>query len=53
MQLLVYISNYIVPFLILSIIVYGLSAKVNVYETFIKGAKSGFFTGVRSMPTRI
>ena len=52
-QLLVYISNYIVPFLILSIIVYGLSAKVNVYETFIKGAKSGFFTVVRIMPTLI
>ena len=46
MQLLVYISNYIVPFLILS-------AKVNVYETFIKGAKSGFFTVVRIMPTLI
>lgn len=53
MQLLVYISNYIVPFLILSIIVYGLSTKVNVYETFIKGAKSGFFTVVRIMPTLI
>ena len=53
MQLLVYISNYIVPFLILSIIVYGLSEKVNVYETFIKGAKSGFFTVVRIMPTLI
>ena len=53
MQLLVYISNYIVPFLILSIIVYGLSAKFNVYETFIKGAKSGFFTVVRIMPTLI
>lgn len=53
MQLLVYISNYIVPFLILSIIVYALSAKVNVYETFIKGAKSGFFTVVRIMPTLI
>ena len=53
MQLLVYISNYIVPLLILSIIVYGLSAKVNVYETFIKGAKSGFFTVVRIMPTLI
>ena len=53
MQLLVYISNYIVPFLILSIIVYGLSAKVNVYETFIKGAKSGFFTVVRIMPTAV
>ena len=36
-----------------SIIVYGLSAKVNVYETFIKGAKSGFFTVVRIMPTLI
>ena len=53
MQLLVYISNYIVPFLILSIIVYGLSAKVNVYETFIKEAKSGVFTVVRIMPTLI
>ena len=53
MQLLVYISNYIVPFLILSIIVYGLSSKVNVYETFIKGEKSGFFTVVRIMPTLI
>lgn len=52
MQLLVYISNYIVPFLILSIIVYGLSAKVNVYETFIKGAKA-VFTVVRIMPTLI
>ena len=53
MQLLVYISNYIVQFLIISIIVYGLSAKVNVYETFIKGAKSGFFTVVRILPTLI
>ena len=53
MELLVYISNYIVPFLILSIIVYVLSAKVTVYETFIKGAKSGFFTVVRIMPTLI
>ena len=53
MQLLVYLSNYIVPFLILSVIVYSLSAKVNVYETFIKGAKSGFFTVVRIMPTLI
>lgn len=53
MQLLVYISNYIVPFLILSIVVYGLFEKVNVYETFIKGAKSGFFTVIRIMPTLI
>ena len=53
MHLLVYVSNYIVPFLILSIVVYGLFEKVNVYETFIKGAKSGFFTVIRIMPTLI
>ena len=52
-HLLVYVSNYIVPFLILSIVVYGLFEKVNVYETFIKGAKSGFFTVIRIMPTLI
>lgn len=53
MQLLVYISNYIVPFLILSIIVYGLSAKDNVYETLSKEQKADFFTVVRIMPTLI
>ena len=35
MQILLYISNFIVPFIVLSIVTYGLLAKVNVYETFI------------------
>lgn len=53
MHLFLYISDFIVPFIVLSIIVYGLLAKVNVYETFIKGAKSGFLTVIRIMPTLI
>ena len=53
MQVLLYISNFIVPFIILGIVTYGLLSGVNVYETFIKGAKSGFLTVIRLMPTLI
>ena len=41
MHILLYISNYFIPFLILSIIICGLTAKIDVYETFITGAKNG------------
>lgn len=53
MNILVYISDYIVPFLILSIVIYGLLSRINVYDTFIKGARSGFLTVIRIMPTLI
>ena len=53
MQILVYISNWIVPFIVLSIVIYGLLANIDVYETFIRGAKSGFLTVIRIMPTLI
>lgn len=53
MRLLPYISDLIVPFIILSILVYGLLMKINVYDSFIRGAKSGFFTVIRIMPTLI
>ena len=53
MNILIYISDYIVPFIILSIVVYGIINGVNVYESFIKGAKSGFLTVIRLMPTLI
>ena len=53
MQILVYISNWIVPFIVLNIVIYGLLANINVYETFIRGAKSGFLTVIRIMPTLI
>ena len=44
MHILIYISNYLIPFIILSIVVYGVLKGVNVYESFIKGARSGFLT---------
>lgn len=53
MHILLYISDFIVPFVILSIVVYGLLVKINVYEAFIRGAKSGFFTVIRITPTLI
>lgn len=53
MNILVYISDFIVPFIVLSIVIYGLLLNVNVYETFIRGAKSGFLTVIRIMPTLI
>ena len=53
MQLFIYISDFIVPFLILGIVVYGILKKVEVYDAFIKGAKEGFLTVIRIMPTMI
>lgn len=53
MNLLIYISDFIVPFIILSIVVYGLLSGINVYDTFIQGARSGFLTVIRLMSTLI
>ncbi len=53
MQLFLYISDFIVPFIILSVIVYGILKGLNVYDAFIKGARSGFLTVIRIMPTLI
>lgn len=53
MQLFLYLSDFIVPFIILSVVVYGLLKGLNVYDSFIKGARSGFITVIRIMPTLI
>ena len=47
MKLLLYLSDFIVPVTILGIVAYGVFNKVNVYDDFIKGAKSGFFTVIK------
>lgn len=47
------ISNIIIPVIIFYIVAYGLSNRCNVYEDFIKGAKDGFHTVIRIMPTLI
>lgn len=41
------------PLVIFVIVSYGILMEVNVYDTFIKGAKSGFFTVIKIMPTLV
>ena len=53
MQFFLYISDFIVPFIILAIIAYGILMGTNVYDNFIKGARSGFLTVIKIMPTLI
>lgn len=53
MQLFLYISDFIIPFMILAIIVYGLLERIPVYDAFIKGSKGGLKTVIRIMPTLI
>lgn len=53
MELLMYISDFIVPAVILLVVAYGVSEKVKVYDEFIRGAKKGFYTVIKIMPTLI
>lgn len=53
MKFLIFLSTYIIPFILLYVIGYGLLKKQNVYENFIKGAVDGFHTVIKIMPTLI
>ncbi len=53
MSFLLYISNYIVPFVLFYIIGYGLLCKVPVFQEFTEGAKDGFKVVLGIMPTII
>ena len=53
MSFLLYLSDLIVPLVILGIVTYGLTMGVNVYDEFVKGAKKGFGTVLKIMPTLI
>lgn len=45
------VSNWVVPLLLLGIPLYAYAfRKVNVYESFIDGAKEGFWVGVKIIP---
>ena len=39
--------------MILGIVAYGVAKGVKVYDTFIQGAREGFLTVIRIMPTLI
>ena len=53
MQLLLTLSDFIVPAVILGIVMHGICQNVNVYDEFIKGARKGFLTVIKIMPTLI
>ncbi|HHU74501.1 MAG TPA: spore maturation protein [Clostridiales bacterium] len=53
MKFLVYVSDFIIPFIFFYIIGFGLFTKTNVYDEFIKGAKDGFKVVLDIMPTLI
>lgn len=53
MKQLLYLTDFIVPMVIFGVVCYGCMMKVDVYDTFIKGAKKGFLTVIRIMPTLI
>lgn len=53
MKLFLYLSDFIVPLMIFGIICYGITMKISVYDTFVKGAKDGFLTVIKIMPTMV
>lgn len=48
-----YLTDFIVPVVVFGIVTYGVMEKVKVYDEFIRGAKKGFYTVIKIMPTLI
>ena len=44
------VTNYIVPFLLLSLLIFSLFKKVSIYDTFVLGAKNGLDLTVSIFP---
>lgn len=53
MRFIIYLSDYIIPFVFFYIIGLGLMTKTNIYDEFVKGAKDGFKVVIDIMPTLI
>ncbi|MFA9466348.1 MAG: spore maturation protein [Velocimicrobium sp.] len=53
MKVLIYLSDYIIPFVIFYIVAFGVLQKVDVYDEFVNGAKDGLKTVVGILPTLI
>lgn len=53
MKFLLYISNYIIPFIFLYIVGFGLLMKIPVFHEFVKGAEDGFKVVMNIMPTLV
>lgn len=53
MRFLIYVSDYIIPFVIFYIVGFGLLMKTNIFDEFIQGAKDGFKVVLDILPTLI
>lgn len=53
MSIIVAISSFIIPGIMLFIVFYGMAKKQNVYDDFVKGATGGLTTVLKVMPTLI
>lgn len=53
MRFLIYVSDYIIPFIFFYIVGMGLLSKQNVFDDFITGAKDGFKVVLDILPTLI
>lgn len=53
MKLIIILSDLIMPLVIVYILSFGYSRKIDVYESFIEGAKEGFSTVLDILPTLI
>ena len=53
LKIILYVSDLMIPMMILGIVWYGMMKNVGVYQSFISGAKQGFETVVGIMPTLI
>ncbi len=48
--MLVHISNWIIPLIILTVLLYGTYKRVPTYETFVEGGKEGVKMAVSLLP---
>ena len=53
MNVVVTVSGYIIPAVMLFIVIHGMIKKVNVYDEFVTGAKDGMKTVVSIAPTLV
>lgn len=53
MKIMLVISDLMVPMVFVYILLYGFSKKIDIYDTFVEGAKDGLTTILQIMPTLI
>lgn len=53
MQFILYLSQFIIPFLVFYVVGYGLLSRIPVYDSFIRGARDGLSTVIKIVPTMI